>query len=107
MHHKTYIAYMPLLAYTATMNYAIQTPDQLASHLRSLRRAHHLTQAQLGTLVGLDQTRIAKIEKDPRRISVDQLVKILSALGARMVLQTAKTESEKQVTPNVADWADW
>jgi HTH-type transcriptional regulator/antitoxin HipB len=89
------------------MDYLIQTPNQLASHLRSLRRARGLTQAQLGTLVGLDQTRIAKIEKDPRRISVDQLVKILSALGVRLLLQSAKTESEKPVAPNVTDWADW
>ena len=86
------------------MDYLIQTPNQLASHLRSLRRAHRLTQAQLGTLVGLDQTRIAKIEKNPRRISVDQLVKILSALGVRMLLQPAKTESQKQPTSNAPDW---
>ena len=57
------------------MDYLIQTPNQLASHLRSLRRAHRLTQAQLGTLVGLDQTRIAKIEKDPRRISVTAITR--------------------------------
>jgi HTH-type transcriptional regulator / antitoxin HipB len=102
-----YVVFMPLVAYNAAMDYLIQTPNQLASHLRSLRRAHRMTQAQLGSLVGLDQTRIAKIEKDPRRISVAQLVQILSALGVRMVLQTVKTESEKQVTPNVADRADW
>jgi HTH-type transcriptional regulator / antitoxin HipB len=91
-------------AYYAAMDYLVQAPNQLASHLRSLRRAHRLTQAQLGTLVGLDQTRIAKIEKDPRRISVNQLVKILSALGVRLLLQSAKTESEKPLAPNVADW---
>jgi HTH-type transcriptional regulator/antitoxin HipB len=92
------------MAYNAAMDYLIQTPNQLASHLRSLRRAHHLTQAQLGTLVGLDQTRIAKIEKDPRRISVGQLVKVLNALGVRMLLQSAKTESKKPLTPDAADW---
>jgi HTH-type transcriptional regulator/antitoxin HipB len=86
------------------MDYLIQTPNQLASHLRSLRHARRLTQAQLGTLVGLDQTRVAKIEKDPRRISVEQLVKILSALGVRMLLQPAKTESQKQPTSNAPDW---
>jgi HTH-type transcriptional regulator / antitoxin HipB len=86
------------------MNYLIQAPNQLASHLRSFRRARHLTQAQLGTLVGLDQTRIAKIEKDPRRISVDQLAKILSALGVRLLLRQAKSESEKPLKPHATDW---
>jgi HTH-type transcriptional regulator/antitoxin HipB len=92
------------MAYNALMDYLIQTSNQLASHLRSLRRAHHLTQAQLGTLVGLDQTRIAKIEKDPRRISVGQLVKVLNALGVRMLLQSANTEPKKPLTPDAADW---
>jgi HTH-type transcriptional regulator/antitoxin HipB len=86
------------------MDYLIQAPNQLASHLRSLRRVRHLTQAQLGMLVGLDQTRIAKIEKDPQRISVDQLVKILSALGVRLLLRQAKSGSEKPLKPHVADW---
>jgi HTH-type transcriptional regulator/antitoxin HipB len=86
------------------MDYLIQTPNQLASHLRSLRRAQRMTQTQLGTLVGLDQTRIAKIEKDPRRVSVAQLVQILSALGVRLLLQSAHAKAEKPQTPNAADW---
>ena len=68
------------------MNYLLQTPAQLAKHLPSLRNARHLTQAQLGMLVGLDQTRIAKIEADPRRVSVGQLFKILSALGVQVLV---------------------
>jgi HTH-type transcriptional regulator/antitoxin HipB len=91
-------------AYSIAMDYLIQTPIQLASHLRSLRRVHKMTQAQLGSRVGLDQTRISKIEKDPRRISVEQLVQILSALNVRMVLQPAKPKSEKSLTSNTADW---
>src|SRR5882672_8358213 len=75
---------MPLTAYITPMDYLLQTPAQLAKHLPSLRNARHLTQAQLGMLVGLDQTRIAKIEADPRRVSVGQLFKILSALGVQV-----------------------
>ena len=86
------------------MDYLVQTSSQLASHLRSLRRARNLTQAQLGALVGLDQTRIAKIEKDPRRISVEQLVKILGALGVRMLLQSAQASPERPSTRDPAEW---
>lgn len=77
------------------MDYLIQTPAQLSAHLRSLRKAQGLTQAQLGRQVGLDQTRIAKIERDPRLVSVGQLLRILTLLGVRIVLQT----SPKQPTP--------
>ena len=44
----------------------LQTPAQLPNHLRSFRKARGLTQAALGALTGLDQTRIAKIERDPK-----------------------------------------
>lgn len=68
------------------MDYTIQLPSQLATHLRALRKAKGLSQAQLGELLGTDQTRIAKIERNPTSISVDQLLKILTALGVRLVL---------------------
>ena len=89
---------MPLTAYIAPMDYLLQTPAQLAKHLPSLRNARHLTQAQLGTLVGLDQTRIAKIEADPRRVSVGQLFKILSAdnNGSQNLLNNYAREKQKR-----------
>ena len=95
---------MPLEAYTAPMEYLLQTPAQLARHLPSLRNARHLTQAQLGILVGLDQTRIAKIEADPRRVSVGQLFKILSALGVQVLLLSNEADSEPKAPPAAADW---
>ncbi len=64
----------------------LQTPAQLASHLRSLRKTRGLTQAALGRLIGLDQTRIAKIERDPRRVSVGLLLQLLAALRVRVLL---------------------
>ena len=85
------------------MDYLLQTPAQLANHLPSLRKARHLTQAQLGMLVGLDQTRIAKIEADPQRVSVGQLFKILSALGVRVQLLPNESDSEPKALPVVAD----
>jgi HTH-type transcriptional regulator/antitoxin HipB len=95
---------MPLRAYITSMDYLLQTPAQLAKHLPSLRNARHLTQAQLGTLVGLDQTRIAKIEADPRRVSVGQLFKILSALGVQVQLLYDAADSAPRAPPAAADW---
>ena len=85
------------------MDYLIRSPSQLASHLRSLRKIRQLTQAQLGTLVGLDQTRVAKIEKDPRRISAGQLLKILSALGMQVAIQS-KTAPSNNSADDAASW---
>ena len=82
------------MAYSLPMNFLIQSPAQLSAHLRSLRKAQGLTQTQLGHRVGLDQTRIAKIERDPRLVSVGQLLRILAVLGVRVVLQVTPKQPD-------------
>jgi HTH-type transcriptional regulator/antitoxin HipB len=89
------------------MDYLLQTPAQLATHLRSLRKAKSLTQTQLGRLVGLDQSRIAKIERNPRLISVGQLLKILNALGTQVVLQPLQPAAAKAKPPRPQSTPDW
>jgi HTH-type transcriptional regulator / antitoxin HipB len=88
------------------VDYLIQTPAQLSAHLRSLRKAQGLTQAQLGDRVGLDQTRIAKIERDPRLVSVGQLLRILAVLSVRVVLQVSEKQTNQADRPT-DDTADW
>lgn len=70
------------------MPFAIQTPSQLAFHLKALRLANGLTQAELARKLDLSQTRIARIENDPLSISVGQFLKVLTALNSTMSLQT-------------------
>jgi HTH-type transcriptional regulator / antitoxin HipB len=80
---------------------SLQTPAQLSVHLRSLRKARCLTQAQLGALIGLEQTRIAKIERDPSLVSIGQLMQLLSALQVRVVLEPFPDASSKDTK---SDW---
>ena len=81
----------------------LQTPAQLASHLRSFRKSRGLTQAALGQLAGLDQTRIAKIERDPRRVSVGQLLQLLAVLKVRVLLDPMSDKLEAPM-PGRAAW---
>ena len=73
------------------MDHVIQVPSQLSSHIRALRKASGLSQADLGDRMGLSQARIARIEGDPLSISVEQLLRVLSALGVRMTLEPRPT----------------
>ena len=82
----------------------LQTPAQLSNHLRSFRKACGLTQAALGQLVGLDQTRIAKIERDPRLVSVGQLLKLLAVLYVRVLLQPVSDKPQTPVRDRPSDW---
>jgi HTH-type transcriptional regulator / antitoxin HipB len=82
----------------------LQTPAQLSNHLRSFRKARGLSQAALGALVGLDQTRIAKIERDPERVSVGQLLQLLAVLRVRVLLEGASDNPEALVRKRRSEW---
>jgi HTH-type transcriptional regulator / antitoxin HipB len=93
---------MLLKAYHAAMNsFTLQTSAQLASHLRSFRKARGLTQAALGQLTGLKQDRIAKIERDPSRVGVRQLLQLLTALNVQVLLAPAKATTGSR---KPSDW---
>ena len=75
------------------MDYPIQSPGQLSAHLRSLRKARGLNQVQLGAALGVGQARIARIERDPTAVSVEQFLDLLGALGVQMVLRSTGPRS--------------
>ena len=68
----------------------IQTPAQLSVHIKSLRKARGLTQAALGERLGVRQVRVAGIERNPGSVSLDQLLQLLHALDARLLLADTK-----------------
>ena len=69
------------------MDYPIQSAGQLSAHLRSLRKARGFNQVQLGAALGVGQARVARIERDPTAVSVEQFLAVLGALGVQMVLR--------------------
>ncbi len=69
------------------MDYLISIPDQLAPQLRSLRKARRLSQADLALKLGLSQSRIAAIERNPAAVSAGQLLDFLKVLGVDLVLR--------------------
>jgi transcriptional regulator with XRE-family HTH domain len=54
----------------------------LASQLRSRRQRLKITQQQLAKQIGSSQSRVAKIEKADKSVSMDLLVSSLASLGA-------------------------
>ncbi len=95
---------------TTLQTYAIQTSAQLSVHIRSLRKARGLTQAALGQRIGVKQVRMADIEKHPGAVSLDQLLQVLHALDARLLLaDTQRYASAPPSTPLFVDSpsVDW
>lgn len=67
--------------------YSVDTPQQLRTILRSLRQASGLTQAQLGQRIGVTQKRIARIEAAPEVTAFDQIARMVTAMGYRLVIE--------------------
>lgn len=84
----------------AVPSYPVHNALQLSAHLKALRKLRGLTQAELGRRVGVVQSRIAEIEREPGSISVNQLIALLHALDAGMLL--AEKGNRGPATP--ADW---
>ena len=78
------------------MDYSINFADQLAHHLKAFRQSRGLTQAELAVRLGVTQSRIADIETNPGKVSLENLLKVLTALDIRLVLSDViKGEAEK------------
>lgn len=86
------------------MNYPVNASLQLRAVLKSLRKSRGLTQAQLGDKLGLSQKRIAGIEKNPQVTTFDQISRIVSLLGARLVIEDL---SQSDKTPPPGSRSNW
>jgi len=84
------------------MDYPLRFVDQLRPHLKALRKQRGLTQAQAGALIGVSQARVAEIEANPGAVSFEQLMKLLSALGASFCLRDEAAQSRVLVAAEEA-----
>ena len=88
------------------MTYPVNTPQQLRTILRTLRQSHKLTQTQLGELLGVGQKRIARIEAAPEVTAFDQIARIVSALGCKLVIEEPPRHrvAEDEPPPYASKW---
>lgn len=86
------------------MDLNLAFPDQLSQHLRALRKAQGLTQAQLAARMGVLQSRISALEKDATKLTVEQLFRVLSALNTGVVLRAANADSQPSGGGSEGQW---
>lgn len=86
------------------MDYLISIADQLAPQLRSLRKARGLSQSDLAAKLGVSQSRVAVIERNPTAVGFGQLIELLNILGVDLVFRETQTRSSlAQTTSYVSD----
>lgn len=79
--------------------YPVDTPQQLRTILRTLRQSRGLTQTQLGQMLGVSQKRIARIEAAPEVTAFDQIARMVSAMGCRLVVEEPPRHSVAEPAP--------
>ena len=82
--------------------FPVDTPQQLRIVLRSLRQTSGLTQTQLGERLGVSQKRIAQIEAAPEVTAFDQIARMVSAMGCRLVIE--EPPRHRVAEPGPAAW---
>lgn len=80
------------------MDYPIKTPDQLGAVLKGFRRERKLTQAVLGSRVGLPQNAVSEIESSPGRSSLARVFKLMAALDLDLVVRRRQSSGQR------SDW---
>jgi HTH-type transcriptional regulator/antitoxin HipB len=81
----------------------LQSPSQLSLHLKSLRKARNLTQAQVAKRLRIGQARYAQMELNPAAISTGRLLEIFATLGVDVLLRL-RQENARTPTKQGEDW---
>ena len=55
--------------------------------IKQTRQERHLTQAELGKLIGVQKSQISRLENNASNATIDTLVRVFTALKAKVKLQ--------------------
>jgi DNA-binding XRE family transcriptional regulator len=55
--------------------------------IKQTRKERHLTQEELGKLIGVQKAQISRLENNASNVTMDTLIKVFSALKAKVKLQ--------------------
>jgi HTH-type transcriptional regulator / antitoxin HipB len=66
----------------------------LAEEIKQLRKERNLTQEQLGELIGVQRAQISRLENNTGNVTISTLLKIFSALKAKVKFEIEKEQLE-------------
>lgn len=82
----------------------ITSPKQLGIYLRDVRRNQRSNQTKVGDIVGLKQTTVSKLERDPASSSIESLMRLLSSLDLELHIQDKAVSREQEKLRDPDDW---
>ncbi len=61
--------------------------DLIGDAIKQARKERHLTQQELGKLIGVQRAQISRLESNASNATVDTLIRVFTALKAKVKLQ--------------------
>ncbi len=58
--------------------------EVLGDMIKSVRKERHLTQEQLGQLIGVQKSQISKLERNTKNVTIETILKVFNALKANV-----------------------
>jgi HTH-type transcriptional regulator/antitoxin HipB len=83
------------------MKQILSIPQQMGPILQAARKSAGLSQTVLARRLGISQSRLSAMELEPGSISLDQLLKLLSALNFELLVQT---KMSSKVDLSASEW---
>jgi len=71
--------------------------EALGNMIKSVRQERHLTQEQLGQLIGVQKSQISKLERNTKNVTIETILKVFNALKANVKFSVQLENSELNV----------
>ena len=59
--------------------------DLLGEMIKRTRKERHLTQSELGEMIGVQKSQISRIERNAKNVTIDTILRVFGALKAKVI----------------------
>jgi len=71
--------------------------DLLGEMIKQARQERHLTQSQLGELIGVQKSQISRIEKNAKNVTIETVLRVFRALKAKVNFNVELLDGEFKI----------
>ena len=71
--------------------------DLLGEMIKQTRKERHLTQSQLGELIGVQKSQISRIEGNAKNVTITTILRVFSALKAKVNFNVELLDGEFRI----------
>ena len=69
----------------------------LGEMIRTVRKENHLTQEQLGKLVGVNKSQISKLEKNTKNVTIETILRVFRALKTNIKFTLERSNEQFEI----------